>query len=85
MSDADPARGGSGNISIWDTDTDQLIATLPGVILTGDSFTNNALEWSPDGTRLASVSDDGHVYIWNMDTYAQVAVYDGYQSIILED
>jgi len=74
-----------GQIQIWDVTTGNLLTELPNVIMTGDGFYNNALEWSPDGTRLASISDDGRVIIWDMETYEEIAVYDDYRSILLPD
>ena len=74
-----------GQIQVWDVAIDEVVAELPNVIMTGDGHYSNALEWSPDGTRLASISDDGRVIIWDMDTYEEIAVYDGYQSLVLAD
>jgi WD40 repeat protein len=72
-------------IYIWNTTTWELIAEFQGGIMTGDAFYTNALAWSPDSTRLASVSDDGRIFLWDMETYEQIAVYEGYRSILLSD
>ena len=74
-----------GWIDIWDVATGDLLAHLPDVSMTGDGSYANAIAWSPDGTRLASISDDGRVIIWDMDTYDELASYDEYRSILLPD
>jgi len=33
------------------------------------SFDVNAVAWSPDGTRIASVSGDGTVQVWDAPTF----------------
>lgn len=66
---------------IWDilTDTTELI---PGVFLLDVHHTDKAIEWSPDGSQLASMSIDGRIVIWETDTFQVIAEYDGYQSLL---
>jgi WD40 repeat protein len=59
-----------------------LLTEFVGGRLWGEGFYTNAIAWSPDDTRLASISDDGKIYLWDMQTYEQIAVYEGYRSIL---
>ncbi len=70
-----------GWIEVWNVESGELETTLPDVIMIGDGYYNNALAYSDDGSKLASISDDGKIYIWDATTYEQVAVYDGYTPI----
>jgi WD40 repeat protein len=78
-------RESTGRVRIWDGQTGHRMMELDGPILTGEVNSADALAWSPDGTRLASVSDDGRIFLWDMETYEQIAVYEGYRSILLSD
>ena len=67
---------------IWDlsTGTTRLI---PGVILLVDTLrVGKIIEWSPDGSKLAALSGDGRIVIWETDTYQVNAEYDGYLSLL---
>jgi WD40 repeat protein len=46
----------------------------------GHSLGVNALAWSPDGTRIASASDDKTVQVWNAATGGHVYPYRGHSS-----
>ncbi len=59
----DSARVATGNhsgIRLWDVATGRLEATLPGAEA-------NELEWSRDGAKLLSASDDGAARVWSRD------------------
>ena len=42
----------------------------------------NAVEWSPDGRRIASGSDDGTVQVWDAADGSHVYTYRGHSDII---
>ncbi len=68
----------AGWIEVWNVTSGEMETRLEDVIMIGDGYYNNALAYSDDGSKLASISDDGKIYIWDATTYEQVAVYDGY-------
>ncbi len=74
---------GDGRLRIWDVETGEMIADVPGGLMGAGAYYTNALGWSPDGSRLASTSDDGKIYVWDTETYEVVALYEGYSSILL--
>jgi WD40 repeat protein len=55
------------------------------VEMRGDGFYANALAYSPDGTQIASISDDGRLLLFNSDDLTLLDSFDGYRSILLED
>ncbi len=66
---------------IWNlsTGTTRLI---PGVFAIDVLRSDKVIEWSPDGRRLAAVSSDGRIVIWETDSYQVIAEYDGYRSLL---
>ena len=66
---------GDQMMRIWDAETWALIAEFPGGIFTGDTFYANAIAWSPDGSKLASTSDDGRIILWDGETYELIGDY----------
>lgn len=70
-----------GWIEVWNVESGELEIKLPDVIMIGDGYYNNALAYSDDGSKLASISDDGKIYIWDATTYEQLAIYEGYTPI----
>ena len=67
--------------AIWDLASDTVMK-LPGVFIRETNNTWDVIEWSPDGSKLASISSDGRIVIWDTSTYAVVAEYAGYRSIL---
>ena len=66
---------------IWDLSSDSTML-LPGVFIVDMTQTDNVIEWSPGGNRLAALSSDGRIVIWDTSSHKIVAEYDGYHSIL---
>jgi len=60
-------------VQIFDTGTGELVGTL-----TGHTGTVHAVAFHPEGSRIATGSNDRTIRIWNTDTMAQVAVLRGH-------
>ncbi|MCD4792045.1 MAG: caspase family protein, partial [Bacteroidales bacterium] len=56
------ASAGHGPIKLWDVETYKEIKTF-----NGHSDIVNDIKFSPDGKKIASVSDDGNVIIWDVE------------------
>jgi len=72
-------------VLIWNLSTQPVHITLlvPGVFLIDALFhTDKVVEWSPDGTKLAALSSDGRIVIWEDHTYQVLAEYDEYLSLL---
>ena len=50
---------------------------MPDVTMKGHASRVIALAYSPDGTRLASISDDGFLKLWDTATHKEVASLEG--------
>ena len=62
------AGSGDGTIRLWDTATEEQIATL-----TPHHGTVTPVAFSPDGATLAAGSGDGTVQLWDRATHRQIA------------
>ena len=71
------------SVVIWDIVTDEIIQ-LSGIAFNDTLHTDNVIQWSPDGSKLASISDEGKIIIWETETYHVIAEYVEYRSILLE-
>ena len=60
------ATGSDNAILLWDVDSGELITTLGGHTL------------SPDGTRIAAVSEDGKILVWDVDSGELIATLEGH-------
>ena len=60
------ATGSDNAILLWDVDRGDQITTLGGHTL------------SPDGTRLAAVSEDGKILVWDVDSGEQITTLEGH-------
>ncbi|MCE2472441.1 MAG: hypothetical protein J4G18_11200, partial [Anaerolineae bacterium] len=75
----DPSDFAGSHAAIWDLDTD-MVVKLPGVFILEFYNSWDFIEWSPDGSKQASISSDGRIVIWDTNTYEVVAEYAGYRS-----
>ena len=64
-------------VRVWDANTG-----LPLAVLQGHTNYVTSVNWSPDGTKLASGSWDKTVRVWNdvTNTGSQLAVLEGHTS-----
>ena len=67
----------SPSVRVWDVATGREIVSLSGHDDRVDSC-----EWSPDGTRLASTSDDRTVRVWEANAWSEVALQEGNDDIV---
>jgi WD40 repeat protein/energy-coupling factor transporter ATP-binding protein EcfA2 len=69
--------GQSQVVELWDAATGERVATLPG-----HTATVTDLAFSPDGSRLATSSEDGTVRLWDTDTGDAVVVLHGHFGVV---
>ena len=81
--DSSIIEGSRTRAAIWDIASDT-VRILPGVVVYWDfiSWDKKVISWSPDGLKLAAISNDGRIILWNAATYEVVAEYVGYRSIL---
>lgn len=66
-------------IQIWSVEDFTLIHELEGVQFV--EFGLRSIAWSHSGDRFAAVSGDGHLYVWDAETFALLNEYNGYSSL----
>ena len=66
---------------IWDLSSDS-VTILPDVFNLRRTPVFKGIEWSHDGSKLAAMSSDGRVVIWETDTFEVIAEYDRYRSLL---
>ncbi|MFN6514260.1 MAG: WD40 repeat domain-containing protein [Nostoc sp. CreGUA01] len=64
-------------IQVWDRQTHQLIATLPG-----HTAVVRDLRFSPDGKWLASVGADRNIFLWDTTHWTQAATWQAHEDDI---
>jgi WD40 repeat protein/DNA-binding SARP family transcriptional activator/class 3 adenylate cyclase/energy-coupling factor transporter ATP-binding protein EcfA2 len=69
--------GQSQDVELWDVATGERVAALPG-----HTATVTDLAFSPDGSRLATSSEDGTVRLWETDTGDAVVVLHGHFGVV---
>ena len=75
------AAGGSGVVEVLDTDTLAVVATIDvGPSARGHADQVVDIEYSPDGSLMATASRDGSAAIWDVDGYGQVRRLVGHTS-----
>jgi serine/threonine protein kinase/WD40 repeat protein/tetratricopeptide (TPR) repeat protein len=68
-----PCAGRSPACQILDTETGRLVRSI-GL----SSTPNGCVAWSPDGTTLATASDDRKIYLWEAETSRHRATLEGH-------
>lgn len=69
-------------LTIVDIESGEIVAESATVEMGGDGFYANAIAYSPDGTQIASISDDGRLLLFSSSDLTLLASYDGYRSLI---
>lgn len=67
------SAGSSATIEVWDTMTNQVVATC-----TGHTQSIFGLAWSPDGRRIVSASQDHTAQVWNPLTGTPLVSFTGH-------
>jgi WD40 repeat protein len=69
------------SIHIYEMTTSEPLQSYPvGIQLVGNEDVTdildmeNTLDWSPDGSKLATITDGSRVFIWDMETYYLLAI-----------
>lgn len=65
-------------IRIWNSQTGDLEGQFLGGVFNDLGRYHNAMAFSPNGEYLASISDDGKIYLWNAETFEELNIYEGY-------
>ncbi len=79
--EAAPLDFSRDGVLVWNITSDKT-TLFPGVFITDMTLTDKVIEWSPDGSKLAAISSDGRIVVWETETYEIIAEYDGYRSIL---
>ena len=78
----DPYDLSGSHAEIWDLASNTTVE-LPGSVFVAYAWNKfDAIKWSPDGSKLASISSDGRIVIWNTSSYEIVAEYTGYRPVV---
>jgi WD40 repeat protein len=65
-------------IQIWSVEDFTIVYELEGI--RSVEFGLRSVAWSHSGDRFAAVSGDGHLYVWDAETFELLNEYDGYGS-----
>lgn len=72
------AMSDDNDVLVWDVDRQRLVARMRG-----HSSTVSALQFSPDGGRLASGSNDRQVHLWDVEGRSLVKVLEGHRAGVM--
>ena len=73
---------GDCHIHVYDGESSELVATMPGGVYETLSigFFMDSIAWSPDGRRFAAVGQFGDIRVWDAETYQLLQRFDGFET-----
>ena len=78
----DPYDFSGSRAGIWDLASNTTVELPGGVFVAYAWNPYDAIKWSPDGSKLASISSDGRIVMWDANSYKIIAEYAGYRSVL---
>ncbi|MCY4064098.1 MAG: WD40 repeat domain-containing protein [Chloroflexi bacterium] len=78
----DPYDFTGSHAEIWDLASNTNVELPGGVFIAFAYNIYDAIAWSHDGSKLASISSDGRIVMWDARTYKIVAEHKGYPSLV---
>jgi WD40 repeat protein/energy-coupling factor transporter ATP-binding protein EcfA2 len=72
-----PGRSGSQVVEVWDAVSGNRLVALPG-----HTATVTDVAFSPDGSRLATATEDGTVRVWDPDGGDELVVLPGHDAVV---
>jgi WD40 repeat protein len=68
----------ANSIQIWSVDAYRMEHEL-SYDISHFEYINNTMSWSHSGDRFAAISGEGHLYVWDAETFELLDEYDGYR------